>query len=198
MRIDSLRGHRFRFSLAAAAALVAVALLAAPAAQAGDERWFHVRVEEFGGSGERVSVNIPLSFVRSMLPMIETEEFRGGSIYLDEHDLNGIDLGQALLALREAPDADFVTVRSDSEDVVVRKENGFLVVRADDGDERVRVQVPLAIVEAMIDPAYPNRLNLAAALDALAAFDGQDLVTVESRDANVRIWIDSDQTGGGR
>lgn len=196
MRANATRTDRFRSWIPTAAVLVA--LFMAPAALAGGERWFHVRVEPFDGSGERVAINIPLSFVRSMLPMIETDEFRGGSIYIDEEDLNGIDLREVLQALRDAPDADFVTVRSETEDVVVRKENGFLLVRANDGDDRVRVRLPLAIVEAMIDPSQPNRLDLAGALDALAAYDGGDLVTVESRDSNVRIWIDSDQTGGER
>jgi hypothetical protein len=34
-----------------------------------------------------------------------------------------------------------------------------------------------------------------AALDRLAEFDGGDLVTVESDDESIRIWIDNSNSG---
>lgn len=160
-----------------------------------DDRWLHVRVEEQGRSDASVNVNIPISLIEAFLPTIETDEFDGGIIRLDDVDFDGIDLHAALEALRDAPDAEFVTVQSDDETVRVVKENGFLLVNADErhGD-RVRVRMPLAVVDAMVS-ADGRSINLLAGLRALSDFDGGDLVTVESKDETVRIWIDSSSTG---
>jgi hypothetical protein len=77
----------------------------------------------------------------------------------------------------------------------VAKENGFLVVHADEEDgEKVRVTMPLEVVDAMLS-GDSDELDLIAALDALASYNGGDLVTVESEDSHVRIWIDSSDSG---
>ena len=44
------------------------------------------------------------------------------------------------------------------------------------------------------DVETSGELNLLAALDVLATMKGQDLVTVESGDETVRIWIDDSST----
>ena len=49
--------------------------------------WLHVRVQEDGDDGERISVNIPLSLVQAILPAIETDEFRGGRIDLGHGEI---------------------------------------------------------------------------------------------------------------
>ena len=173
----------------------ALLLLASPAALAGDDLWLHIRVNETGKGGENVSVNIPISMVEAILPMIETEELRGGKLDLGRHSehLAGLDLREILVALQETPDTNFVTVRSDDENVRVAKENGFLIVNVDEDDERVRVRVPLGVFEALI--GEDNELNLIAGLRRLSEFDGGDLVSVQSNDETVRIWIDSDSEG---
>lgn len=158
------------------------------------ERWLHVRVEEDGGE-ESVSVNIPLQLVEAILPAIETDELRQGRFDWDEAEIDGVDLRQILEALRDAPDADYVTVRDRDESVRVAKEDGFILVRVDEDEgDRVRVKLPLSVVEAMIGERH-GELDLVAGLRALGEYDGGDLVTVESDDESVRIWIDSDQTG---
>jgi hypothetical protein len=157
-------------------------------------RWLHVRVEEPGEDGE-VLVNLPLSAVETILPTIEAEEFHGGRIILDDDELEGIDLRSMLEALKDTPDAEFVTVRSRDESVRVAKEHGLLVVLAEESDgEKVRVTIPLAVVQAMLG-AGENELDLIAGLHALAEYDGGDLVTVQSEDTTVRVWIDSSETG---
>ena len=172
-----------------------IAIITAPVAVAGTEgHWLHIRVEEDGSDGERVSINIPLSLVEAILPTIETNDLRGGRIRLDHGNLDDIDLREILEALQDAPDAEFVTVQSRHETVRVAKEAGFLIVRADDDGDRVNVRLPLAIVDAMLSSG-DDELDLIAALHALAEYDAGDLVTVESDDSFVRIWIDSSETG---
>ena len=159
-----------------------------------DGRWLHVRVEEH--PDERIAVNIPLSLVGAVLPMIDTPELSRGRLdarWEREH-LNGIDLRELFEALRDAPDADFVTVRSRHEDVRVSKDRGFLIVRVDEDDENVRVRMPLEVLEAMLGDD-DGELDLIAGLERLSRYDGEDLVTVESHDSLVRIWIDDDESG---
>ena len=172
-----------------------LALLFTSGLAAASDRWLHVRVQEDGEEGEQVSINIPIQLVEAILPTIETDELQDGKLRLDETEMEGIDLREILKAFKDAPDADFVTVRGGDESVRVAKENGFLVVRAEEGDgEKVRITMPLDVVDAMLSGAS-DELDLVAALDALANYDGGDLVTVESEDSLVRIWIDSSDTG---
>ena len=159
-----------------------------------EDRWLHVRVQEHDEDGE-VLVNLPLSAVEMILPTIEADEFQGGRIILDEADLEGVDLRAMLEALQDTPDAEFITVRTQDETVRVAKEKGFLVMLAEESDGgNVRVTIPLAVVDAMLG-AGENELDLVAGLRALSDFDGGDLVTVQSDDSTVRVWIDSSETG---
>ena len=175
---------------------LAIALLMSmPSLTEASDRWLHVRVEETASQGEEsVNVNIPLQLVEAILPAIDTDEFSGGRFGWDEGEIEGIDIRQILQALRDAPDADYVTVKDHDESVRVAKEDGFLLVRVDENEgDRVRVKLPLAVVEALL--GTEGSVDLIAGLHALGEYTGGDLVTVESDDESVRIWIDSSQTG---
>jgi len=176
-------------------------LLGAVTLTAARESWLHVRIHD---DGEDVNVNIPLQVVRAVLPMIEAEGLEHGALQLDHDDLEGIDLEELDLreifeALRDSPDTDFVTVRSEDELVRVSKEDGYLKVNVEDrrGSERVRVTIPLDVVDALLS-GDSDELDLLAALQRLGEYDDGDLVTVESDEGTVRVWIDDDQTGGER
>jgi hypothetical protein len=165
------------------------------------DKWLHVRVDEGGdnGKGERVSINIPLSVVARMLPLISIDELQHGKLHLDiGDDLEGIDLAALADALRDSPDADFVTVESDDEIVRIRKEGDFIIVHAEErghgSNETVRVRMPLAVVDALVGDD-PYELDLIAALDALSEYDGDPLVDIQSDDSSVRVWIDSSDSG---
>ncbi|NIM63502.1 MAG: hypothetical protein GTO30_18230, partial [Acidobacteria bacterium] len=124
--------------------------LATGTALAGaDAHWLHVRVEE-AGDGEKVNVNIPLSVVMAILPAIETDEFRGGRIDLGHGEIDDIDLHAVLKAFKDSPDADFVTIEGRDESVRVSKERGFLLVNVDGDNDRVRVRLPLDVVDALL------------------------------------------------
>ena len=166
-----------------------VTLLAFSVAAARDS-WLHVHVAESDSSGEDVRINIPLSLVESLLPAIQSNEFNGGIIRLDEFNTEGIDLRELVSALHDAPDANFVTVQSDDSNVRVMKEKGFIKVHVDDDGDKVRISLPLDIVDAMLEGG-DNELNILAALRALSNADHGDLITVESDDSFVRVWVDN-------
>ena len=193
MRIRSMTKLGVRRTLACVAGAVLVSLSSAAAA----EKWLHVRVEENGPRGERVSVNVPLELVERMLPLISIDELQHGKLDLDD-DLAGIDLRELAAALRDAPDAEFVTVEREDEKIRVAKEGEFLVVRVQEqgrhSDEKVRVRIPLAVVDALFG-GEPHEVDLLAALEALGEYSDGALVDVESDDGSVRVWIDSSQAG---
>jgi len=175
-------------------ALILPLILLASLARAED-RWLHVRVVEQDADGQRVSVNIPMQMIEALVPTIETRELHNGRLSLDTDFAGEFDLRELILALRDAPDADFIRIQGEDESARVAKEDGFLIVNVDErhGDH-VRVRLPLDVVEAMVvDDA--NELDLIAGLRALARYDGDDLVSVESDDVSIRVWIDSSETG---
>jgi len=197
-RERTMRDHQLIRTAALTIAMLAVFGLSAVPAAASD-LWLHVRVEDNGRDAEEVSINVPMQMVEAFLPMIEIDEFRGGRIQLDDWDndeFGGLDLREVLEALQQAPDTDFVTVKSHDEEIRVSKEGGLLIVRVDDrhDDEQVRITLPLDVVDALLG-GEPDELDLLAAIQRLSEYDGGDLITVQSRDESVRVWIDSSRTG---
>ena len=162
---------------------------------AGDA-WIHVKVDSASGEGETVRVNIPFSLVEAVLPMVDADPLKHGKLHIDELDdldIDGLDLRAVLEEFRNTGDTEFVNVQDGSEKVSVSKKGEFLLVNVDDseGGEKVRVRMPLALVDALLDAdSEDNSLNLAAALKVLEDFQG-DLVTVQDGDEMVRIWIDN-------
>lgn len=160
------------------------------------DRWLHVRVQELDQDDDYVSINLPLSAVEGMLAGSEFDGLRHGVIDLGDHaDLDGIDLREVLLALQDAPDSDFVTIRSREDSIRVAKEDGFLIVNIDEtGGDRVRMRLPMEVVDVLLE-TDGQEIDVVRVLDALSVLDGTDLITVDSDDARVRIWIDSDHAG---
>jgi hypothetical protein len=177
---------------ASAAIAIGAVLLTATGANAG-ERWLHVKIDG-GPTGEQVAINLPTSTIGSMLSEDAANGIEG------DFDLDGFDLGplpEILTAVRDAPDAVFVTVRAERESLQVAKQDGLLLVHVDEHGaqgERVRVQIPIAVVEALV-AGDGTTLDLGAALRALERFDGDDLVRIDSAEESVRVWID-DHPGG--
>jgi cobalamin biosynthesis protein CbiD len=161
------------------------------------DAWLHVRVEKTGDDPETVSINVPLDLAAKVLGAVDDEHLRGGKVVLDAEDHPDVDLAAMWKAVREAPDAEFVTVKSRSENVRVAKDKGFLVVLADEQAEgegkrsTVRVKVPLAVADAMFGPANAKgELDLIAALRELQRSGQGELMTVEDGEETIRIWID--------
>ena len=180
-----------------AASIAFAAALLAPAPALAADAWLHVRVEKTGDDPETVSINVPLELAAKVLGAVDDDHIRGGKIVLDAEDHADVDLAAMWQAVREAPDAEFVTVKSRSENVRVAKQKGFLVVLADEsageGGKRstVRVKVPLAVADAMFGPAgAKGELDLIGALRQLQRSGQGELMTVEDGEETVRIWID--------
>ena len=159
---------------------------------AGDA-WIHVKVDSASGEGETVRVNIPFNLVETVLPMVDANPLKHGNLQIDELDMEGLDLRAVMEEFRKTGDTEFVNVQDGSEKVSVSKKGEFLLVNVDDveGNEKVRVRMPLALVDALLESdSEDNSLNLAAALKVLREFEG-DLVTVQDGDEMVRVWIDN-------
>lgn len=183
-----------RSKLALGLLVLAMVVTAAAPVRAQDS-WLHIRVVDRDEDGEQVNVNVPLKLIESLLPMIETRAesgdvyLSGGRIRFDCNDLDDIDLRALLTAVRDAEDGEYVTVQGRHENVRVAKEKGNLLINADDRDEHVRVRVKMNIVEALLK-ADQDELDLVAMVKALQEQGEGELVSVESDEETVRIWID--------
>ena len=172
-------------TLSAAFVLMAGALIAAE-----PTRWLNVHVESTEDHAN-VDVRVPLGMVLTVLDAVKTDELQAGKIVLhtDEAD---IDWPKLLKAIKDAPDAQFVTVSSDDADVKVRKEAGTIYVDVNektDDKAQVQVQVPASLIDA-INIDQNDRLDLKTLLASLSSQTMGDLVKVTAPDANVRVWID--------
>lgn len=164
--------------------LAASAAVAAPA-----EKWIHVHVDD---GDERVRVNVPLSLVENVLPLIHADELRNGKVRIEDHDLHGVDLRAIWKAVREAPPGEFVTVDGREGNVRVTAAQGFMVVDAVEGGsgEKVRVKLPMTVLDALF-ASGADELDVLGAVRALSAHADGDLLTMEEGEKRVRIWVDS-------
>lgn len=154
------------------------------------EQWFHVQVE--GDGDERVSVNLPVSLMRSAAALIPQEANDEIKVAIDDLEMDWNDLLTFWDEVKRAPEATFVTIESGDETVKVRKEGDFVVVKTTDSGKngaQVDVTFPLAVVDALLS-GPEGTLNFEGALDALAAYGPGTLVTVRDGDETVRVWID--------
>ncbi len=165
------------------------------------ERWFHIRVDNTGAKGEVVRVNVPLSVAEQVLPAIHSHGLEGGRVKI-HGDMQGVDVRTLLEAVSNAPDNEFVTVKSKDQNVRVAKSGEYLLVKVHDFEgkdkktaEHVQVKVPIKVVKALFSGTKdPDELNVLAALQALKTYGNLELVTVTDKDETVRIWVDSNNS----
>ena len=173
--------------------LVAIAaLLAAPAAYAGDEtRWVNVHVTE-NSSNTNVEVHLPLNLVLTVLRNVDVENFHGGHVDLELDDDMDINFPEIMAAVKDAPDGKFVTVTSDEADVSVHKQAGTLFITVDQKEDemaKVEVTMPMELMDAFTF-GDENTLDIAALLQSFDKLPDGELVKVTSTEANVRVWIE--------
>lgn len=176
--------------------LVAAFLALARGAAADTDLWLHVKVDEKAG-GARINVNLPVSAVEKMAAALPAD---AGNVRIEGDDMSAADLRKMWDAVKHSPDADFVTVEEADEHVRVAKRGNYLVVRAverGDKSSRVDVKIPTAVVEALLS-GTGDRLNLQAALQALARHGRGELVTVDDDGDSVRIWVDQHSSADAR
>ncbi len=92
--------------------------------------------------------------------------------------------------VRRAGDAEFVTVKDGDETVSVSRkgESVFVNVDGDDG-EKVRIELPVAVVDALLS-GKGDELDVAAAVGKMKDMKKGEIVRVEDGEDTVRIWID--------
>jgi hypothetical protein len=167
--------------------------LLAGAASADTQRWLHIKVHEQNGDRARVSVNLPVTMIEAVAPLVDAKSMHGHHLRIDHSDIDGADLRQIWQTLRTASDGNYVTVDSDHENVRIKKQNGFMYIQASDRRERgeqVEVKIPVSVVDALFSGGDDD-LDLGAAMRALARAGEGEFVSVTSDDATVRIWVDA-------
>jgi len=186
---------RRRAQIATVLCLLAAGTTAAvgPAMAAPAERYLHVNVDD-PTRGARVNVNVTLAMAEKILPAINNHDLHDGKVVIHNTEMNGVDVRALLDAVRTAPDNEFVTVKEKDSDVRVAKANGNIIVHVIDKknkEQRVDVTVPLKVVDALLDTAKNDELDIVAALRALSNVGDVLLVTVQDSSQKVRVWVDS-------
>jgi hypothetical protein len=181
---NNARVRSFAFAAFCAFALVA------QAASAASPRFLHVKVE--GRDAEKVTVNLPLSLAQAAVAMIPPEALQDGNIKIDDQRFNWQQLQTLWNEIKYADVGEFIRIEGKDENVVVRKEGEFLVIKTTerrDKGTQVDVKLPFAVVDALLS-GPEGTLNLNAALQALSEYDEGHLVSIESEDETVHVWID--------
>ena len=179
--------------LAAVSALMLAGTAGTVRAQApASKAWVHVRVEE-GPRQSKVSVNLPVSVVDAALQAAPEEIMSHGKIHLGRmgrHDLTISDLRKAWTEMKATGDAEFATVEEEDQKVRIARAGNLMLVHVDktDGQESVRIEVPIEVVDALFS-GQGEELNLRAGFAELKKRRG-DIVRVKDNHSTVRIWID--------
>jgi hypothetical protein len=182
------------------------------------EKYLHIRVND-SESKESVNVNLPLSLAEKILPTINHGDLKNGRVSIGHSDMDNVDLHAILEALRNAPDDEFVTVKSDSEDVRVAKSKDNLIIhvhetpkpktdkaagkdkdadkdadRDNEKPQKVEITIPMSVVNALV-PNDKKEIDVVAAIHALANASQSLMVTVHDATSDVRIWVDANGSG---
>lgn len=174
--------------------IVALWMILSTASAFAQAEWLHVHVTE-GGGKEKVRINLPLSMVDALLPIIEKQHLGELKSKLPSDKFTVSDLRTAWSELKDQGDFQFVSVDSGDTRVRVALESGYVVIRSiEDSDQEVLVQVPGAVVDALLS-GPGEELNLAAAVRALRASGASEFVNVRDGDTHVRVWIDGVSSG---
>lgn len=175
----------------AAAITILSIILCGTAAFAQSTRWFHVNVQSGGSDGERVSVNIPLKLVETVLPMIENKEFAEGKIELDEIPLTVNQMREIWRTLQTEGDFDLASIKDEDVSLRIYKEGDWLHVRSEeDAEDKISINIPAAVVDALLS-GEGDELNITAAVKMLAQSNVDEIARIEDGEDTVRVWIDS-------
>jgi hypothetical protein len=171
--------------------LVLAGVAGGAARAAPDDRWIHIRVDDADGAKGRVDIQVPVELVSSLLPALKRAHGHG-SIHVDAKPVDLAEIRGYWSAVRAAKDGDYVTVRDADSDVRVSKRGGYFRLTVDDkgGKTRIRMKVPLPLVDAVLDGG--DTIDLDALGVALAKTPVGELLIVDDEDSHVRIWIDGE------
>jgi hypothetical protein len=170
-------------------------LAASVAAQdAGPTPWLHVEVTGEDEGAENVAVNVPLSAAEPLLALVPHRILSDGQLNLGGRDVpvNVGAMRDLWRALTEVGDTEFVTVDGEDETVRIARAGDQITVEVEDrdeeGSETVNVQLPVAVVDALLS-GDGDTLNVRAAVERLGELRG-DIVRVTEEARRIRVWID--------
>ncbi len=164
-------------------------------AGASQGHWLHVRVNEAGEDGEKVSVNLPVSLIDAVLSNLDIDEFHNGTIRIDDAEFDREMVEAIYEAAKDAKNGVFVEIEDGEESVLVVKKGDEIHVNITDYDEEIKVRIPLKVVGALLSNSNDDELNISAALRELAESGNNTLVTVEGDDESIRVWVDDSMEG---
>ena len=155
---------------------------------AGSKSWLHVRVDS--EDSEKVSVNVPMSLVSTVLPLLEEEVLPQEGVRFDDRDLTISELREVWEAVKAEESGEIVSVESEDSRIRVFTDGDYLLVESDeDSRSELRVRIPVPVVDALLS-GEGEVLNVVAALEALQDLGVTELGVVEADEASIRIWID--------
>jgi hypothetical protein len=160
--------------------------------------WLHVKVDDAGPKAATVRVNLPFTVLEAAAPLASAEFAKNVKVASCPAGLDKVHLQAMWTAAKEAGDSEFVRVDSADEQVRVAHIGGRLVIQVDNAakkgakagkGEKVRVEIPGDVADALLS-GPGDQLNFQAALAALKRSGTTSLVTVDSDNDKVRIWVD--------
>jgi hypothetical protein len=162
----------------------------------GATAWVHVRVEEAARSS-RVSVNLPMPVVAAALKAAPETIAADGRIKLclSRHSLSLADMRKAWEELKAAGDTELVSVEEKDETVKVARRGDLVQVRVNNPGqkEEVSVDLPVGVVDAAL-AGDGDTIDVKGLVQELQKRRG-DIVRVNDKDSNVRVWIDETAAG---
>ncbi len=161
-------------------------------AQAADQHWLHVRVND---DGEKVSLNLPITLIDAVLSNLDVDEFHDGILQIEDQEFDREMIQAVYDAAVASDDGEFVSIEDGDESVHVLKKGDEIVVNIEDHHDTIKVRIPLKVVEALLSNTKGNQLNIAAALRELSESDDNTLVTVDGEDETIRVWVDDSMEG---
>jgi hypothetical protein len=161
---------------------------------AATNQWVHVNVQD-RFKDEKVKINIPLSLVETLLPLIEEKGFRDGRVHLNDHDFKVSDLRKVWKELRSQGDTEFFSVESRETNIRMFIQGNYLMVKPQDHSRKnIDIQIPLVVMDAMLS-GDDEELDLVAAVQALKKSGVREIISIQDEDKNVRVWIDETNRG---
>jgi hypothetical protein len=177
-------------------ALAGILLVVGPIRAQQNASWVHVRVQE--SDGAQASIDLPVGLVEVAMSIMEREagERAGGDLNVEiGDDVQVQDLRRMWNELRDAGDAQFFRAQKEGEQVRVYREGDRVFFQTDGDEKSVRVQVPVAVVDILLEGDGAS-LNLVGAMRELARSGSEDVVEIREGQKTVRAWVDSQQGGG--
>jgi|RhiMetdeSRZDD1v2_1073273.scaffolds.fasta_scaffold357121_3 hypothetical protein len=154
--------------------------------------WIHIEVMEAGQKEAKVKVNLPITLARTAIQMAPDDVMDDGHIRIDDTDISVSELRKMWKDVREAGDAEFVTIQKDDSTVKISRKGSKLYVHVDErrgNKDQVRVEVPVSLVDALL-AGNGETLNVDAAVAELERMGPGEVVHVVDGEDSVRIWIE--------